>query len=30
MMFWQMKNMVMNQTGNDLDDLSEFMPYLGS
>lgn len=30
MMFWQMKNMVMNQTGNDLDDLSEFMPYLAS
>lgn len=28
MLFGQMKNQVMHQTGNDLDDLGEFMPYL--
>ena len=29
MMFGEMKNLVMNQTNNDLDDLGDFMPQLG-
>lgn len=29
MLFGEMKNLVMNQTNNDLDDLGDFMPQLG-
>lgn len=28
MLFGQMKNLVMHQTNNDIDDLGDFMPYL--
>lgn len=30
MMFGEMKNLVMNQTNNDIDDLGDFMPYMAS